>query len=110
MAWSSGFQLRVIQGAQEGFVAPLDQQVFVLGRASTPGEKAAGYIFFREPTVSRVHAELRWNEKKKLYILHHKSNTNPTLLEGTPVDKKSPRQVNAGERIQMGLLVVTLEA
>lgn len=88
---------------------PLTEQVYILGRATTQGETAPGYMFFYEPTVSRVHAELRWNEKKKSYFLHHQSKTNPTLVEGVPVDKKSPRPLEKGSKIQMGYLVLEVE-
>lgn len=109
MAWSSGFQLRIVKGNQQGLVVPLTEQVYILGRATTQGETAPGYMFFYEPTVSRVHAELRWNEKKKSYFVHHQSKTNPTLVEGVPVDKKSPRPLEKGHKIQMGYLVLEVE-
>jgi pSer/pThr/pTyr-binding forkhead associated (FHA) protein len=110
MAWSSGFQLRIVKGNQQGLVLPLTEQVYILGRATTQGETAPGYMFFYEPTVSRVHAELRWNEKKKSYFVHHQSKTNPTLVEGVPVDKKSPRPLDKGHKIQMGYLVLEVES
>lgn len=88
---------------------PLTEQVYILGRATSQGETAPGYMFFYEPTVSRVHAELRWNEKKKSYFVHHQSKTNPTLVEGLPVDKKTPRPLEKGHKIQMGYLVLEVE-
>lgn len=109
MAWSSPYQLRILKGNQQGAALPLTEQVYILGRATSQGETAPGYIFFYEPTVSRVHAELRWNEKKKTYFVHHQSKTNPTLVEGVPVDKKSPRALEKGHKIQMGYLVLEVE-
>ncbi|MFN8612038.1 MAG: FHA domain-containing protein [Vulcanimicrobiota bacterium] len=109
MAWNSGYQLRILKGNQQGMVVPLTEQVYILGRATSQGETAPGYMFFYEPTVSRVHAELRWNEKKKSYFVHHQSKTNPTLVEGLPVDKKSPRPLEKGHKIQMGYLVLEVE-
>lgn len=109
MPWSSGYQLRILKGNQQGLVVPLVEQVYILGRATSQGETAPGYMFFYEPTVSRVHAELRWNEKKKSYFVHHQSKTNPTLVEGLPVDKKSPRPLEKGSKIQMGYLVLEVE-
>ncbi|MBN9416112.1 hypothetical protein ABS71_06260 [bacterium SCN 62-11] len=109
MAWNSGYQLRILKGNQQGLVVPLTEQVYILGRATSQGETAPGYMFFYEPTVSRVHAELRWNEKKKSYLVHHQSKTNPTLVEGLPVDKKSPRPLEKGHKIQMGYLVLEVE-
>lgn len=109
MAWNSGYQLRILKGNQQGMVVPLTEQVYILGRATSQGETAPGYMFFYEPTVSRVHAELRWNEKKKNYFVHHQSKTNPTLVEGLPVDKKTPRPLEKGHKIQMGYLVLEVE-
>ena len=109
MAWNSGYQLRILKGNQQGLVVPLTEQVYILGRATSQGETAPGYMFFYEPTVSRVHAELRWNEKKKSYFVHHQSKTNPTLVEGLPVDKKTPRPLEKGHKIQMGYLVLEVE-
>ncbi|MBS2035312.1 FHA domain-containing protein [bacterium] len=109
MAWNSGYQLRILKGNQQGMVVPLTEQVYILGRATSQGETAPGYMFFYEPTVSRVHAELRWNEKKKSYFVHHQSKTNPTLVEGLPVDKKTPRPLEKGHKIQMGYLVLEVE-
>ncbi|MBX3168662.1 MAG: FHA domain-containing protein [Candidatus Eremiobacteraeota bacterium] len=109
MAWNSGYQLRILKGNQQGLVVPLTEQVYILGRATSQGETAPGYMFFYEPTVSRVHAELRWNEKKKAYFVHHQSKTNPTLVEGLPVDKKTPRPLEKGHKIQMGYLVLEVE-
>ena len=109
MAWTSGYQLRILKGNQQGLVVPLTEQVYILGRATSQGETAPGYMFFYEPTVSRVHAELRWNEKKKSYFVHHQSKTNPTLVEGLPVDKKTPRPLEKGHKIQMGYLVLEVE-
>jgi pSer/pThr/pTyr-binding forkhead associated (FHA) protein len=109
VAWNSGYQLRILKGNQQGLVVPLVEQVYILGRATSQGETAPGYMFFYEPTVSRVHAELRWNEKKKSYFVHHQSKTNPTLVEGLPVDKKSPRPLEKGHKIQMGYLVLEVE-
>ncbi len=109
MAWNSNFQLRIVKGNQETLVISLVEQVYVLGRAQRLGESAPGHLFFFEPTVSRTHAELRWNDKKKHYTLSHRSNTNPTLVEGTPVGKREARVLAPGNEIRMGHLVLNFE-
>ncbi len=109
MAWNSNFQLRIVKGNQESLVISLVEQVYVLGRAQRLGESAPGHLFFFEPTVSRTHAELRWNDKKKHYTLSHRSNTNPTLVEGTPVGKREARILAPGNEIRMGHLVLNFE-
>ena len=110
MSWNSGFQLRVVEGRQKGLVVTLAEHTYVIGRAAQMGESAPEHIFFLEPTVSRTHAELKWNEKRKLYSIQHRSNTNPTLVEGTPVGKKESRNLVSGNEIRMGLLVLAFEA
>lgn len=106
MAWSSGLQLRVIEGKNRGRTIELDQQEYCLGRAATPNEAAEGHIFFQEPTVSRVHALLTWHARKKKYLIQHKSRTNPTRVNGKDADKKL---LDVGCTVQMGLLVLRLE-
>ncbi len=109
MSWSSGLQLRILQGHNQGQVLPLTERSVVLCRAAVAGESAKGYLFFHEATVSRMHAELRWDDKKG-YSLHQRSQTNKTLLDNTPVDAGKPRVVKAGSRIRMGLLELGVEA
>lgn len=109
VAWNSNFQLRIVKGNQESLVIPLVEQSYVLGRAQRMGETAQGHIFFFEPTVSRTHAELKWNEKKKQFTISHRSNTNPTLVEGVPVGKKESRLLAPGQEIRMGHLIVHYE-
>ncbi len=106
MAFDSGLQLRVIEGKNKGRVVALEHDQITLGRAAKKSERAPKMIFFNEPTVSRIHAVLKWQKRKKRYLLEHKSRTNPTLVDGTPVEKKL---LDLGSTIQMGLLVVCLE-
>lgn len=104
-----GFQLRIIEGQNQGRVLPLTEKNILLGRATTMGETAPGFLFFYEATVSRQHAELQWDEKKKGYLLHQRSQTNKTLVDGQPVDPKTPRLLAVGCKIQMGLLILSVE-
>jgi len=72
-----------------------------------PGESQAdGKVLFPEPTVSKVHAELLWDEAKNRYLLIHRSQTNPTLVNGTRVNKA--RHLNPGDRLAMGRLTLEI--
>jgi pSer/pThr/pTyr-binding forkhead associated (FHA) protein len=105
-----GFQLRIVEGQNAGQVLPLTEKSILMGRATTMGETAPGFLFFYEATVSRQHAELRWDDKKKGYLLHQRSQTNKTLVDNHPVDPKTPRLLAVGSKIQMGLLILALES
>ncbi|MFA5508624.1 MAG: FHA domain-containing protein [Vulcanimicrobiota bacterium] len=108
MAWSSGLQLRVIDGQRErrDRVIRLDGKDLTLGRASQGQRPGPGELLFKEPTVSRNHAVLTWKPLKGGFQLIHKSKTNPTLVNGKPTKKIL---LAPGDRVQMGLLILELE-
>lgn len=107
MGWSSGLQIRVLEGRDKGRTIPLDAPEMTLGRALDANESAPGWVLFAEPTVSRVHAVLQWNEGRNSFVLHHRSRTNPTLVDGKPVEQIV---LQPGQRVQLGLLVFCVEA
>lgn len=107
MGWSSGLQIRVLEGRDRGRTIPLDAPEMTLGRALDANESAPGWVLFAEPTVSRVHAVLHWNEGRNSFVLHHRSRTNPTLVDGKPVEQIV---LQPGQRVQLGLLVFCVEA
>lgn len=104
-----GLRLRIVEGQDADKVFPLTEPSILLGRATTRGEEGRGFLFFYEATVSRQHAELVWDAKKKAFWLHQRSQTNKTLVDKQPVDPKSPTLLKPGCKIQMGLLILTLE-
>lgn len=106
MAWSSGLQLRVVSGNDEGRVIPLNSPDITLGRAAEATENSPSWILFSEPTVSRIHALMQWSDEAQCYILHHRSRTNPTLVDGNPI---SEHPLHLGERVGLGLLEFQLE-
>ncbi|MGV8119819.1 MAG: FHA domain-containing protein [Candidatus Xenobiia bacterium LiM19] len=103
MIFNSGFQIEVLEGADRGKKIPLKSRELTLGRKLIPNERITHWILFNEPTVSRIHAVLIWNDETKEYDIHHKSKTNPTLVNTLPVAQK--RIIQEGDKIQMGLLV-----
>lgn len=108
MAWESLQQIRVLDGEFEhsGAIHVLNQKSYDLGRLPRDYEPSDTEILFREPTLSRIHATLTWKSLKRGYLLTHKSDVNPTLLNGRPVKKIL---LAPGDRIQLGLLVLELE-
>lgn len=108
MAWSSGLQLRVIDGQRErrDRVIRLDGKELQLGRASQGQRPGPGELLFKEPTVSRNHATLTWKPLKGGFQLVHRSKTNPTLVNGKPTKKIL---LAPGDRVQMGLLILEIE-
>ena len=106
MAWSSGLQLRVVEGNDEGRVVLLNSPEITLGRAVETSEVSPGWILFSEPTVSRIHALLQWDDERQCYVLQHRSRTNPTVVGDVPVDGY-PLHLN--EKVNLGLLGFILE-
>lgn len=102
----SGFELFVVQGEGQGSALPLRFKHITLGRTDqdSPPDEAA--ITFPEPTVSRVHAVLEWDEKNKRYVIEHRSRTNPTTVNGVTLVRT--QMVAPGDRIKIGLVVVEL--
>lgn len=102
MIFDSGYHIEVFEGLDRGKKFPLISRELTLGRKLIPNEKIANWILFNEPTVSRFHALLIWDDKSGAYELHHKSKTNPTLINSKLADRK---KLHPGDSVQMGLLV-----
>src|SRR5262245_43343107 len=66
----------------------------------TIGSSSACSVVVRDPSVSRRHAILSWNEGKLL--LTHFSLTSPTLLNGVPVRKEEPVELASTDKLQVG--------
>ncbi|MBS2033382.1 SEC-C domain-containing protein [bacterium] len=97
-------EIVVIQGGGRGARHSLVAPHIVLGRLDPLETAGPGSMLFPEPTVSRIHATLDWDEAANRYLLTHRSATNPTILNKSRVTK--PRHVSPGDKIQMGNLVV----
>lgn len=103
----SHLQFRVVDGqVEKDLILTLDQEQFDLGRLPRDYEPTERELLFREPTLSRVHATLTWQPRKWGYELEHKSEVNPTLVNGRSITK---RLLAPGDRVQMGLLILELE-
>ncbi len=101
----SGYQLSVLKGEDRGRVIPLTSREIHLGRKSS-GVQQPHWLCFAEPTVSRHHATLVWDENQHHYTIYHKSRTNPTLVNGKRI-QHCP--LTHEDVVQVGLLIFRLE-
>ncbi|MBX3172188.1 MAG: FHA domain-containing protein [Candidatus Eremiobacteraeota bacterium] len=99
-------ELVVLQGGGRGARHSLAAPHVVLGRLDPCESPAFGNLLFPEPTVSRVHATLDWDEGANRYLLTHRSATNPTFINQIKVSK--PRHLSPGDKIQMGNLILEI--
>jgi DNA-binding winged helix-turn-helix (wHTH) protein/class 3 adenylate cyclase len=57
-------------------------------------------VVVRDPSVSRLHATLKWSGNA--LVLSHESTTNPTLVNGVPIARKEPIELSTMDRLQIG--------
>lgn len=106
--FESCLELVVLEGGGKGTTQYLSRTRITLGRQDASDEPNPSVITFPEPTVSRVHALLEWDKKRRRYLLTHRSRTNATVLNGTQM--MQPTHLSPGDKIKMGLLVLELRA
>ena len=71
------------------------------GRSAGPAHR---HVQLQSPTVSRLHAELNFNENT--WTLQNRSATNPTLLNGRSLGSQvSAVNLQDGDRVEMGEVV-----
>ena len=107
MADEALYELKVLGGKDQGRVVPLEGESIVLGHSSSGFTASRDEIRFEEPTVSRVHAVLNWNQKENVYHVSNRSPINPVAVDGTPA---ASGRALPGVRLQMGQLVVEVVA
>lgn len=103
----SGLRLRVLEGDFHCEIHRLERALISIGRSTPDTPASANYLTFPEPTVSRLHAVLTWENGAKAYLLHHRSQTNPTILNNAIIS--GPTLLKAGDRITLGRLVLLVE-
>lgn len=106
--FSCGLQIRVVEGADRGRTFPLDSREVTIGRARNPGDRAPGWVLLNDPMISRIHADLVWDEEQKAYKLLHRSETNPTEVNGVPA-AESPL-LKIGDQIKLGKTVLDMQS
>ena len=102
------FSLEALEGADAGSVFPIQEGTWVLGRGNGTADPA-GAVRLKEASVSTSQARLicRFDG---LEIEHREGATNPTLVNGAPVQRVPLR---GGDRVRAGmaeLLVVDSDA
>lgn len=101
----SGYQVSVIRGDDRGRTISLDYREIHLGRKSG-GSSRSNWVYFADPTVSRHHATLVWDDELRHFTLHHRSLTNPTLVNGKRVLQCPLADEDV---IQIGFLICRME-
>ncbi|MFA5506261.1 MAG: FHA domain-containing protein [Vulcanimicrobiota bacterium] len=103
----SGLCLKVMEGSHQQEVHPLTRASISIGRATPETPYTPAYLTFPEPTLSRLHAELIWNPGKGTFTAHHRSQTNPTLINGRNLTRAV--ELSPGDTLALGRLVVVLD-
>ena len=103
----SGLCLKVMEGSHQQEVHALSRATIAIGRAPPETPYPPAYLTFPEPTLSRLHAELQWNPNTRTFFVHHKSQTNPTLINGRKLT--GAVELNPGDTLALGRLVVVLD-
>jgi pSer/pThr/pTyr-binding forkhead associated (FHA) protein len=105
VSWDSGYQLRIREKSGER-IFPLQAKSITVGRAGPGKSPSFDVLLLDDEAVSRHHANLKWQLLKNVFMLHHKSETNPTLVNGEPSKRilLAPDDV-----IQMGDTVMQME-
>lgn len=97
--FSCGLQVRVSHGPDKGRTFPLDSPEVTIGRARTPGDRAPGWVLLNDPQISRIHADMAWDPEQKAYRLVHRSDTNPTEVNGVKIKETL---LKIGDHIRVG--------
>ena len=89
-----GACVRVLRGFYEGLEMPIDRDWFVIGR----GRDADAVL--AEPTISRAHAAIGWDDADGFYV-KDLGSTNGTFVNGSKSEKS---RLESGDEIQIGKL------
>lgn len=92
--------LKGLQGQYEGQELVLPREVMWLGRAVVGTPNTSTHIFFEDGAVSRVHGALAWVDEYSAYVIHHRSQTNPTFLNDCTVGE--PQLLKPGDIVSFG--------
>lgn len=106
MNFTASLQLRVTGGPGLGTLYPLRYPTMRLGRSNQPTDGFEGWIFLDDHTVSRLHAELNWDEAQGAFVLSHRSQTNPTVINDQPIEQ---HRLQIGDTLRVGTVCMTVE-
>gem|GEM_PF-2003955 len=96
------FWLEVIKGKSRGQTFRLISDFITVGRRLTAKERKINWLLLDEPSLSRIHAVLQWNDEIQSFELFHKSSARPTLVNNRKVDQIA---LSSQDKIQMGDIV-----
>lgn len=71
------------------------------------GRTANCDIVLRDPSVSKLHAHFKWDERGELVIVDARSS-NGTIVNGTPLTPGAPEPLLGGDVVQFGDVRTTL--
>lgn len=97
---SKVWYLKGLAGQYEGQEITLPGEVLWLGRAVSGTPNTDTHLFFEDGAVSRVHGALAWAENFAAYVIHHRSQTNPTFLNGESLTE--PKLLKPGDIVSFG--------
>lgn len=97
---SKVWYLKGLAGQYEGQEITLPGEVLWLGRAVSGTPNTDTHLFFEDGAVSRVHGALAWAENFSAYVIHHRSQTNPTFLNGESLTE--PKLLKPGDIVSFG--------
>ncbi len=76
-----------------------EEKVYLLSRSKTTiGRSSECTVRINQPSVSRLHAELAWEDG--ILLIAHLSPSRPTFVNGMPVAE--PRPLASGDVIEIG--------
>jgi pSer/pThr/pTyr-binding forkhead associated (FHA) protein len=85
----------VTSGFYPGLEVPIDRDWMVIGRGCSAD------LVIAEPTISRAHAALGFDENG--FFVQDLGSTNETQVNGAKIERQ---RLKNGDRLQMGKLVV----
>lgn len=94
----SGFYLHCVVGPKSGRSLELKPGLLCIGRGRDE-EKRYGWLLLPDPTVSRHHANLRWDPEQSKFFYEHLSKTNPSRING----ELTTQDIELGNRAQLGI-------
>ncbi|MDQ7824571.1 MAG: FHA domain-containing protein [Candidatus Eremiobacteraeota bacterium] len=93
------FWLEVLKGRERGQTFRLTADMITVGRRLAVKEKKHNWILLDEPSLSRIHAQLLWDDTVRSYLIVHKSSVKPTIVNGREIKQAV---LSHQDRIQMG--------
>ncbi|MBW2268156.1 MAG: FHA domain-containing protein [Deltaproteobacteria bacterium] len=89
----SGASVLVLRGFYEGLEVPVDRDWMVIGRGRTAD------VVIAEPTISRAHAAIGWDESG--FFMQDLGSTNGTRVNGV---REARLGLADGDELQLGKL------